>query len=88
MLRHRKIFANGVVEAGYVVIVKTADGVERQKFMHTRAGEYAHAAFCEKHRNNVNHKPYRSAALKVLARANAKMVNGHYISDAGVLHHT
>lgn len=36
---------------------------------------------------NYNRKPYRTAAQKKEARANAKKVNGTYVSDAPVSRH-
>lgn len=88
MIRQRKVYASGEKPAGYYVIAKGDDGqLERKFFAHTRADEYRHAEFVEHKRSNANHKPYRSKALKALARAKAIIVGGTFVSDIGVLHH-
>jgi hypothetical protein len=38
-------------------------------------------------RNMINRKPYRSPELTAMARADAKKVDGAWVSNVGVLHH-
>lgn len=91
MIRERKVsetFGPKGHPAGYYVIAIDENGKRAKAFFgHNRADEYRHAQFVDKHRSPRNNKPYRSAALKRLARSSAVRIDGTFVARVGRLHH-